>query len=135
MAARIGIRREDKSRWERRVPLAPAHVERLVRDGLEVVVQPSGRRVYPDERYLEAGATLDEDLSDAPLVFAVKEIPTSRLEPGKTYIYFAHVIKGQPYNMPMLRALMDRGCTLIDYERVVDENGRRLILFGRHAGL
>ncbi len=135
MAFRIGIRKEDKSRWERRVPLAPAHVERLVADGLEVVVQPSERRVFADEQYREAGAIVSDDLSTSPVIFAVKEIPTALFEPGKTYIYFAHVIKGQPYNMPMLRELLNRGCTLIDYEKVVDEAGRRLILFGRHAGL
>ncbi|MDX1389082.1 MAG: hypothetical protein R3344_07825, partial [Acidobacteriota bacterium] len=135
MAARIGIRKEDKSPWERRVPLAPDHVERLVAEGLEVVVQPSSRRVFTDEQYRDAGATLSDDLSGAATVFAVKEIPTRLFEPGKTYVYFAHVIKGQPYNMPMLRALCERRCTLIDYERVADEAGRRLILFGRHAGL
>ncbi len=135
MAARIGIRKEDKSRWERRVPLAPDHVGRLVAEGLEVEVQPSKRRVFPDEQYRKAGAILSDDLSGSLVVFAVKEIPTRLLAPGKTYMYFAHVIKGQPYNMPMLRHLLDQGCTLIDYERVVDDQGRRLILFGRHAGL
>ena len=50
-------------------------------------------------------------------------------------MFFAHVIKGQAYNMPMLRRLMELGCTLIDYEKVIDDNGRRLIFFGRHAGL
>ena len=57
------------------------------------------------------------------------------LEPRKTYLFFSHTVKAQPYNMAMLGALMDLGCTLIDYERVVDETGRRLIFFGRHAGL
>jgi hypothetical protein len=33
------------------------------------------------------------------------------------------------------RRLMDVEATLIDYERVVDEQNRRLIFFGRHAGL
>jgi alpha-aminoadipic semialdehyde synthase len=37
--------------------------------------------------------------------------------------------------MPLLRKLMDLRCTLIDYERIVDDEGRRLVLFGRHAGL
>jgi alpha-aminoadipic semialdehyde synthase len=35
----------------------------------------------------------------------------------------------------MLQSLLDKGCQLIDYEKVVDEQGRRLIFFGRHAGL
>jgi alpha-aminoadipic semialdehyde synthase len=135
VATRIGIRREDKSPWERRAPLTPDHVRTLVERGLTVVVEPSDRRVFPDADYLEAGAVVGEDLASCPVVFAVKEIPTRTLAPDGTYIYFAHVIKGQSYNMPMLRHLLDNGCTLIDYEKVTDDEGRRLILFGRHAGL
>ncbi len=56
-------------------------------------------------------------------------------EHGKTYVFFSHVVKGQSYNMPMLKALMDKGCTLIDYERIVDDMNRRIIFFGRFAGL
>ncbi len=75
-----------------------------------------------------------EDLSACDVIFGVKEVPPAHLLPGKTYVFFAHVIKGQPYNMPMLRRLMELGCVLIDYEKVTDEKGRRLIFFGRHAG-
>ncbi len=78
---------------------------------------------------------MEEDLSDCPIVFAVKEIPPALLRAGGAYMFFAHVIKGQAYNMPMLRRMLELGCTLIDYEKVTDENGRRLIFFGRHAGL
>jgi alpha-aminoadipic semialdehyde synthase len=56
------------------------------------------------------------------------------LRPGRTYVYFAHVIKGQPYNMPMLQRLLDVGATLIDYEKVTDDDGRRLIFFSVYAG-
>jgi alpha-aminoadipic semialdehyde synthase len=135
MALKLGIRREDKNVWERRVPLTPDHVRRLVADGVGVVVQPSDIRAFPDEAYREAGAVIQEDLSGCPVVFAVKEIPSSLFVPGHTFIYFAHVIKGQPHNMPMLRDLLDSGGTLIDYEKVTDDQGRRLIFFGRHAGL
>ncbi len=135
MALKLGIRREDKNVWERRVPLTPDHVRQLVKGGVPVVVQPSEIRAFPDEAYREAGAEVQEDLSVCPVVMAVKEIPSSFFLPDHTYIYFAHVIKGQPYNMPMLRDLLDSGSTLIDYEKVTDEKNRRLIFFGRHAGL
>ncbi len=65
----------------------------------------------------------------------MKEIPPTFFRPGGAYMFFSHVIKGQAYNMPMLRRLMELGCTLIDYEKVIDDQGRRLIFFGRHAGL
>jgi hypothetical protein len=136
MNACIGIRREDKSRWERRVPVTPEHAWKLKEEhGIEVWVQPSPIRVFSEEEFAQAGAIVREDISPCPVVFAVKEIPEDLFKPGKAYVFFAHVIKGQPYNMPMLQRILDLGCTLIDYEKVTDGDGRRLIFFGRHAGL
>jgi alanine dehydrogenase len=132
----IGIRREDVNRWERRAPLTPREVARLVRDeGLRVIVQPSDIRIFEDAAYEDAGATLADDLSPCDVIFAVKEIPVGSILPDKIYVFFSHVIKGQAANMPMLAALRERGCSLIDYERIVDEEGQRLVFFGRFAGL
>ena len=136
MSVRVGIRREDKSVWERRVPIVPEHARQLQDEhGIEVWVQPSKIRVFREDEFAQAGARVAEDLSSCPVVFAVKEIPADFFQPDHTYVFFAHVIKGQPYNMPMLRRMMELGCHLIDYEKVTDEQGRRLIFFGRHAGL
>ncbi len=131
----IGIRAEYKNEWERRTPLAPDHVHELIeRHGLEVVIQPSRKRIFPEKDFVAAGARIDEDLGGCRLVLGVKEIPTEHLRPDVAYLFFSHVIKGQAGNMPLLRRLLDLGCTLLDYERITDENGRRLIFFGRHAG-
>jgi len=136
LRARIGIRREDKSEWERRVPLTPEHVRRLGEEhGVEVWIQPSTIRVFTDEEYREAGAKVTEDLTPCSVVFAVKEIPPSFFTKERTYVFFSHTIKGQSQNMPMLRRLLDLGCQLIDYEKIVDENGRRMVFFGNYAGL
>jgi saccharopine dehydrogenase (NAD+, L-lysine-forming) len=136
MSARIGIRREDKNRWERRVPLVPDDVRVLrERHALDFVLQPSQIRIFPDEAYTEVGASIDENLTRCPVVLAVKEIPLSFFQPGRTYVFFSHVIKGQSYNMPMLKKVLELGCQLIDYEKVADDEGRRLIFFGKHAGL
>ncbi len=132
----IGIRREDKNQWERRVPLVPDHVRELrERHGVRTVVQPSPIRIFSDDEYRRAGAEVSEDLGPASLVLAVKEIPAHLFVPGKSYFFFSHVIKGQPYNMPMLKRMMDLGCHLLDYEKVTDDQNRRLIFFGRYAGL
>ena len=132
----IGIRREDKNEWERRSPLTPADVEALVREaGIAFVVQPSPLRAFPDGDYQKAGARIGEDLSDCGVVLGIKEMPPAVFRPGGAYVFFAHVIKGQPSNMPMLRDLLQKKCHLIDYEKVVDDRGRRLLFFGRHAGL
>ena len=135
MTPTIGVRREDKNEWERRVPLSPFDLAALQRDdALQFLVQPSAIRIFSDDEYLKAGLTIAEDLSPASMIFAVKEVPTPLLMPGMTYVYFAHVIKAQPHNMDMLRRLLELGCTLIDYERIVDDHNRRLIFFGVHAG-
>jgi len=136
MMKKIGIRYEDKYVMERRVPLVPAHLKKLIEEeGVEFSVETSAKRVYSDEEYEAVGANVTDDLGNCPVIFGVKEIPIDRLEADKTYIFFSHVIKGQPHNMPMLKRLMELNCTLIDYERVVDELGKRLIFFGRYAGL
>ena len=132
----IGIRREDKSRWERRAPLIPEDVAAFQREhGIEFIVQPSPIRVYPDEAYRQVGAVVDEDLSPCGVIFAIKEVPRELILPGKTYVFFSHTTKGQPHNMAMLLRLIEAKCQLIDYERVVDDQGRRLIFFGRQAGM
>ncbi len=133
---KIGIRREDKSKWEARIPLVPRDL-RYLQNHHDVVfhVQPSDQRAYSTGELEAAGVTIADDLSDCPIIMGVKEIPSTRLEPNKTYVFFSHTIKGQPYNMAMLRRLMNLGCNLIDYERVMDDNGQRLVFFGIHAGL
>jgi saccharopine dehydrogenase (NAD+, L-lysine-forming) len=135
MPGTIAIRNETKSRWERRAALTPDLVRRFVSSGLNVLVQPSARRVFRDKDYARAGAELNMDLSAADVIFGVKEVPAHLFEPDTAYVFFSHVIKGQPYNMGMLQTILDRRCTLIDYEMVRDDEGRRLIFFGRFAGL
>lgn len=131
----IGIRREDKNRWEARVPLLPGAVEHLRREhGVEVVVQPSSIRAFDDEAYRAAGARIQEDLSPCDLVLAVKEIPSELFRKGGTYAFFSHTIKGQSFNMPMLRRLVEQRCNLVDYEKIEDDKGRRLVFFGWYAG-
>ena len=76
-----------------------------------------------------------ESLDACGVVLAVKEIPAHLFREGTTYVFFTHTVKGQPYNMAMLRRLLELKCNVIDYERIVDDAGRRLIFFGRHAGL
>ena len=132
----IGIRHEDKYNLERRTPIVPRDVEILIEEnGIRFVVESSEKRIFSDEGYREAGAEISKSVDDCDLILGVKEMPENYFRPGKAYLFFSHVIKGQPYNMPMLRNLMNAGSTLIDYEKIEDEKGRRLIFFGEYAGL
>jgi saccharopine dehydrogenase (NAD+, L-lysine-forming) len=137
MAKKIGIRREDKA-FELRTPIVPADVKGLIRQhGFEFVIEPSEQRIYKEEAYKEVGASVG-DLKGSPdpsVIFGIKEIPKDVFEAEKVYLFFAHVIKGQPYNMAMLQQMLDVGATLIDYERIVEvDSGRRLVFFGNWAG-
>ena len=132
----IGIRKEDKNRWERRVPLIPEHIQELKQnEKIDFMVQPSEIRIYPDSEFTAIGATVAEEMKDCDCVLGIKEMPVDFFQPKKTYIFFAHVIKGQSKNIPMLKKIMELGGNLIDYEKVTDDKGKRLIFFGHHAGL
>ena len=136
MSALLGVRREDKNEWEKRVPLIPEHIRILKgKEGLESTVQPSKIRVFTDSEYEGAGATVSEDLSGCKVVFAIKEIPSSLFRKGQTYMFFSHTIKGQKHNMPMLRKMMETGCNLFDYEKVTDPKGKGSYSSGGLRGL
>ncbi|CAH1102551.1 unnamed protein product [Psylliodes chrysocephalus] len=131
----IAIRREDQSIWERRAPFSPSHVRKLVKRGVKVIVQPSNRRSYPMPAYINAGATVQEDISEASVIFGVKQVPVNQLIPEKTYCIFSHTIKAQETNLPLLDAILEKRIRLIDYEKLMDEKGNRVVAFGKMAGI
>ncbi len=132
---KIGVRAEDKSEWERRTPLIPEDIAALRAAGVAMVVQTSPQRAFSDEEFSRVGIPVQRDLAGCEVILGLKEIPVDKLEPEKIYVFFSHVIKGQAYNMPMLKRMMALGDSLIDYERMVDDRDRRLIGFGQYAGL
>uniref|UniRef100_A0A7E4ULH5 Saccharopine dehydrogenase n=1 Tax=Panagrellus redivivus TaxID=6233 RepID=A0A7E4ULH5_PANRE len=130
----LGIRRETINAWERRAPLAPVHVKKLTRSGVKVLIQPSNRRAFPVIDYIAAGAIVQEDLSSAQLIMSVKQVPVEQLIPNKTYAFFSHTIKAQSDNMEMLDTILNRKIRLIDYEKINNNDGKRLVMFGKWAG-
>lgn len=130
----LAIRREDLE-FERRTPLCPTQVTALQKQGINIVVQPSKQRVFVEKEYEDVGAQIEEDITKYNIVLGLKEISVANISANTTYLFFSHTIKGQKQNMLMLQQLLDLNCTLIDYERIVDGNGRRLIFFGPFAGL
>lgn len=133
MTLTIGIRREDNPH-ERRTALCPTHIRKLIQENVTVLVQPSQSRIFSDAEYLAAGAHLSETLREASIIVGVKEIEPESIEHRKTYLCFSHTIKGQPSGHALLRALCDRQSTLLDYERITNENNERLVYFGNFAG-
>lgn len=136
MNNKLGIRYEDRFKMERRVAITPADIEKLLdTTDLEFIIERSEKRVFTDKEYEESGAKLVDDVSDVPVVFGVKEMPVDFFRMHHTYVFFSHTIKGQSYNMPALKQMIQKKVNLIDYEKITDESGRRLIFFGRYAGL
>uniref|UniRef100_A0A8C2K3Q0 Aminoadipate-semialdehyde synthase n=1 Tax=Cyprinus carpio TaxID=7962 RepID=A0A8C2K3Q0_CYPCA len=131
----IAIRREDVNVWERRAPLAPRHVREITAAGHKVLVQPSNRRAIHDRYYEKAGAVIQEDISEASLIVGVKRPPEEKVYPHKTYAFFSHTIKAQEANMGLLDDLLKKEVRLIDYEKMVDPNGYRIVAFGQWAGV
>lgn len=131
----LAIRHEDKYLMERRSAITPEHAKKLIDKGLEVIVESSEKRVFKDAEYAAVGAKVVKDISESPVIFGVKEMPLDIFEVHKTYVFFSHTIKGQEYNMPLLKRMIEKKINLIEYEKIADDKGRRLIFFGRFAGL
>ncbi|MFW9973673.1 MAG: hypothetical protein ACFFDQ_00180 [Candidatus Thorarchaeota archaeon] len=133
---RIGIRKEEKA-FETRTPLVPDHVKLLHNKyGIDFILEPSNQRAFSTDEYnIDKKQIIPLKGSGVPIVIGIKEMPIDIFEKDVVYIFFSHTIKGQSKNMPMLKRIVDAGATLIDYERVVDQKGRRLIFFGNWAGM
>jgi saccharopine dehydrogenase (NAD+, L-lysine-forming) len=133
----FGIVRETKTPPDKRVPLTPLQCRSLLDrfNDLELLVQPSAYRCYSDEEYRSEGISLSEDLSDCDVLLGVKEVKLEALIPGKTYLFFSHTAKKQPYNRELLQEAVSKEIQLVDYEYLTDEKGIRVVAFGRWAGV
>ena len=134
---KIGILREGKLPPDKRVPLTPLQCKKLISQypSLDLVVQKSTIRCFDDEEYSSLGIKLVDDLSDCDVLFGVKEVVMSELLNDKTYFYFSHTIKGQPYNRVLLQTMIKKRISMVDYETLTHNNGSRIIGFGRYAGV
>lgn len=133
----LGIAREGKVPPDFRVPLTPKQCKlvELKFPNVEVIVQPSPIRTFKDEQYIAEGIRVQEDLSECDIIMGVKEVRIEDLIPEKKYIFFSHTIKKQPYNRSLLQNILQKKIQLIDYEVMKNKLGKRLIGFGRYAGI
>ncbi|MFN7675576.1 NAD(P)-dependent oxidoreductase [Flavobacterium sp.] len=134
---KFGIVKERKNPPDRRVVFTPEELVRLQQQHPEVTVQveSSDIRVFSDADYESLGIAVANDISDCDVFFGVKEIPVDALLPNKKYFFFSHTIKKQSHNQKLLRAILDKNIELYDHETIVDANNKRLIGFGRYAGI
>src|SRR6185295_15988830 len=81
------------------------------------------------------GIEVTNDLSDCDILLGIKEVPVEMLLPNKTYMFFSHTKKKQPYNQKLMHAMVEKKITLIDYECLEHADGQRIIGFGFFAGI
>ncbi len=134
---RIGLIREGRIPADNRVALTPAQCKWILKNStdIEIKVQSSPARCFSDREYLMAGAEVRDDLSDCDFLFGIKEVPPEQLIAGKTYLFFSHTKKKQPRNQQLLKSILDKKITLVDYECLEHDDGQRIIGFGFFAGV
>jgi len=136
---------------EKRTPFVPNQIQTLISNfpNLKILVQPSKNRCFKDEDYFKAGAKIEEDISQSDIIFGVKEVEISKLIENKTYLFFSHTSKIRNdnsqvaqdaaiiYKKTLLREVLKKKVTLIDYENIRDKskNAYRYLGFGRFAGI
>ncbi|UQD57328.1 NAD(P)-dependent oxidoreductase [Flavobacterium sp. K5-23] len=134
---KFGIIKERKSPPDRRVVFSPDELVKLkaLYQDASVKVESSDIRIFTDEQYTNLGIEVSEDMNDCDVLFGVKEVPVESLIADKAYFFFSHTIKKQPYNRKLLLAVLDKKIDLYDHETIVTAENRRLIGFGRYAGI
>ena len=134
---KIGVLKEEKVPADKRVPLTPKQC-RLLLDtypDIEISVKSSAIRCFSDAMYIAEGIDVVDDLNDCDVLIGVKEVPKESLIANKTYLYFSHTIKEQFYNRELLLKMIELNISMVDYEVLRNNQGKRLLGFGRYAGI
>ena len=134
---KLGIIKERKTPPDERVPLNPSQCKEILNQypNVSLKVETSDIRRYKDTDYTNEGVDIVSDVNDADILIGVKEVPKEALIPNKRYFFFSHTIKEQPYNRDLLQTILNKNIELIDWETLTAKNGKRLIGFGRYAGI
>lgn len=126
----IGIPKEIMP-GERRIAASPETVEKMVKDGLSVLVEVQGGEgsFYHDPEYVAAGAELVDDVSDiyerSDVILKVKEPLFNKeknkhevdmMKEGQTLITFIH--PAAPINHDMVKRLAAKGVTSLTLDGI-----------------
>lgn len=133
---KIGLIREGKVPPDKRVPFTPLQAEEIQHrfPNVKIICEPSEVRAYKESEYTDLGIAVG-DTSDCDILMGIKEVPIKNLIAEKTYLFFSHTMKKQPYNRGLLQEALRKKIRLIDYEALKDTQGNRLVAFGRFAGI
>ena len=134
---RIGLLRERKKLPDERVAFTPQQCAFLKAKypDIKIIVEPSPTRCFTDASYIAEGIEMSADLSNCDVLLGIKEVPVDHLIPGKTYFFFSHTKKKQPYNQPLMHAFIEKHIRMIDYECLTHADEQRILGFGLYAGI
>lgn len=134
---KIGLLREGKVPPDKRVPFTPLQAEEIEQryPRVKVICQQSPIRCFKDDEYASLDILVSSDVNDCDILMGIKEVQIADLIPEKTYLFFSHTLKKQPYNRKLLQEVLRKKIRLIDYEALKDRHGNRLVAFGRYAGI
>src|SRR5678816_3288435 len=108
----IGLIREGKVPADNRVALTPVQCKWLQKNmPVYIKVQHSETRCFKDREYSNAGIEVQEDVKDCDVLLGIKEVPVDMLIPEKTYLFFSHTKKMQPYNQKLLQSIISNNIT------------------------
>ncbi|HMZ47081.1 MAG TPA: NAD(P)-dependent oxidoreductase [Chitinophagaceae bacterium] len=133
----IGLIKEGKIPSDNRVALTPAQCKwlKINLPNVKILVESSATRCFSDAEYKQAGIEVTNDLTSCDILLGIKEVPVDMLIANKTYLFFSHTKKQQPHNRKLIKAIIEKNITLIDYECLEHDDGQRIIGFGFFAGI
>jgi saccharopine dehydrogenase (NAD+, L-lysine-forming) len=134
---KLGIIKEGKVPPDKRVPFTPLQAEEIEQRfaHVKVICERSPIRCFADSEYSDLDIQVKDSVDECDVLMGIKEVPVANLVPNKTYLFFSHTIKKQPYNKKLLQEVLKKNIRLIDYEVLKDIQGNRLVAFGRFAGI
>ncbi|RDL38513.1 uncharacterized protein BP5553_02853 [Venustampulla echinocandica] len=135
----LHLRSELGKALEHRSALTPTTTKKLIEADYRVNVERSPQRIFDDEEFEKAGATLVEENTwrNAPkdtIIIGLKELPVEEFPLEHVHVQFAHCYKEQGGWETVLARFPRGGGTLLDLEFLQHEDGRRVAAFGYHAG-
>lgn len=132
---KFGIIKERKNPLDQRVVFSPKVLLELkhLYPKLDIKVESAENRVFTDEEYRNLGFDVVNEISDCTIFFGVNEVPVDSLIENKTYFFFLHNIKKQPYNRELLLELLKKNIDFYDLETLVVSHNQTLIGFRKYA--
>jgi saccharopine dehydrogenase (NAD+, L-lysine-forming) len=133
----IGLIKEGRIPPDKRVPFTPLQAQEIMQryPHVRMVCQQSPVRCFGDQEFESVGIPITAQVDQCDILMGIKEVQIPDLIPDKTYLFFSHTLKKQPYNKRLLQAVLKKRIRLIDYEALRDTQGNRLVAFGRYAGI